>query len=168
MSEIWREAVLAHHGILGMKWGVRRYQNTDGSLTAAGRKRYLNDDGSLTKKGEKELNESQKNVISIRNKNYNRLVELNDSDGGLETAIKQKASKETKAAIDKVKQLMRDYRKLQSKPGQDDDNMVDQIQSARDKALAKIGKDLGLDMSSNQESYVLNQLSELLQNYFDD
>lgn len=34
---------LQHYGILGMKWGVRRYQNSDGSLTSAGRKRYRDD-----------------------------------------------------------------------------------------------------------------------------
>ena len=31
---------LYHHGILGQKWGIRRYQNADGSLTPAGEKRY--------------------------------------------------------------------------------------------------------------------------------
>ena len=56
--------VICHHGILGMKWGIRRYQNKDGSLTAAGKKRYYFDEmnyekgwswggGNLTKKGEK-------------------------------------------------------------------------------------------------------------------
>ena len=33
------ETYLAHHGILGMKWGVRRYQNEDGTLTEAGKSR---------------------------------------------------------------------------------------------------------------------------------
>ena len=34
---------LYHHGVKGMKWGVRRYQNKDGSLTTAGKKRYDRD-----------------------------------------------------------------------------------------------------------------------------
>lgn len=35
-----RESALQHHGILGQKWGVRRFQNKDGSLTNAGKSRY--------------------------------------------------------------------------------------------------------------------------------
>ena len=34
---------LSHHGILGMKWGIRRYQNEDGTLTEAGKQRYHTD-----------------------------------------------------------------------------------------------------------------------------
>jgi len=32
---------LAHHGVKGQKWGIRRYQNKDGSLTAEGKEKYL-------------------------------------------------------------------------------------------------------------------------------
>ena len=35
---------LEHHGIKNQKWGIRRYQNPDGSLTEEGRKRYKKQD----------------------------------------------------------------------------------------------------------------------------
>lgn len=35
---------LYHHGVKGMKWGIRRYQKKDGTLTSAGKKRYSDSD----------------------------------------------------------------------------------------------------------------------------
>lgn len=54
MYGIWHwsdGSTIYHHGIKGMKWGVRRYQNPDGTLTAAGKKRYVGDDGELNARG---------------------------------------------------------------------------------------------------------------------
>lgn len=45
---------LTHHGIKGQKWGVRRYQNADGSLTPAGKKRQV----KLQRKWEKNVNDN--------------------------------------------------------------------------------------------------------------
>ena len=47
------ENELMHWGIKGMKWGVRRYQNKDGSLTPAGKKRYDKEMAKL--KGEEKI-----------------------------------------------------------------------------------------------------------------
>ena len=48
----YEEEYLAHHGTKGQRWGVRRFQNSDGSLTAAGKLRYSvgNGERSISKK----------------------------------------------------------------------------------------------------------------------
>ena len=50
---------LIHHGVVGMKWGVRRYQNKDGTLTPAGKKRYDRDiQTNLSKKKDSRIDTS--------------------------------------------------------------------------------------------------------------
>lgn len=74
MGYFYSDEELAHHGILGQKWGVRRYQNADGSLTSAGKRRYQNEDGSINDSGEKLI---RKNIWNKKlmgeNSNRNKL-----------------------------------------------------------------------------------------------
>lgn len=57
---------LYHHGIKGMKWGVRRFQNKDGTRTAAGKKRYADENPSKAK--EDDVNENQKKGLTDKQK----------------------------------------------------------------------------------------------------
>ncbi len=72
---IYNNGQLSHHGILGMKWGIRRYQNKDGSLTPAGKKRLERKDSKWANKNyDKILSKTKKSVSKELDRYANQLL----------------------------------------------------------------------------------------------
>lgn len=68
---------LSHHGIKGQKWGIRRFQNEDGSLTPAGRERYGYDDDITLKTGTEVTRYANEEALDDRRK-YVSLTNTDD------------------------------------------------------------------------------------------
>lgn len=83
---------LYHWGIKGMKWGVRRYQNKDGTLTSEGKKHYSQDHEDYTrvhtKKSVREMSDSELNARINRLQKEHQYERLTASPSKLQKAIK--------------------------------------------------------------------------------
>lgn len=86
---------LEHHGILGMKWGVRRYQNSDGSLTEAGKQRYgVGADGIMANRTQYQTDNKKIKAKGIA-KEY---TAYNDAEKKIKTDITNAANEALKLA----------------------------------------------------------------------
>lgn len=83
-----RQGELYHHGIKGQKWGVRRFQNKDGSLTPAGRRRY--DEPNVGR-------EKTHKIPKKKSLHRLKLEEKYRNEGMTKKAAEQKAAKRIKA-----------------------------------------------------------------------
>ena len=94
---------LYHHGVKGQKWGVRRYQNPDGTLTKAGKKKYLKDMyKDMSSHFEKQISEEARKVTTLGRNGY--------ADAGMDWSSAYRKGKVTSKDAQQVRKAAKNTR----------------------------------------------------------
>lgn len=136
---------LAHHGIKGQKWGRRRFQNEDGSLTDAGKKRYADDDSSYdSKTGDtktERANAARAKYKQTNDEINNKVRQIADDSKAEAEAAVARFKKEGRYDPDGVLRDQEALNELRSIHGKRDEKLH-AMKGEREKALNKMQDEL--------------------------
>ena len=113
---------LKHYGVKGMKWGVRRFQNSDGSLTADGKKRYSGDN---LKDIQKQVNQG-KNVVDGVKKTKAKAAEKR-TEKKIKDDLSQMSDKELRDIVNRLNMEERYMQVMKSRDVQVGKSKADKI-----------------------------------------
>lgn len=153
---------LTHHGIKGMRWGIRRYQNKDGTLTPAGKKRYDQELAKL-KSEEKILKNRQRTAAKFEKlenmrKNNDAMREVEKQHEPAKPVkikrIKDMSDAELKAFKERL-QLEKDVKDLANSTRNE---TIKKGQTFVENVLTKSGENLTTQVLNHYGSKAINKL----------
>lgn len=178
---------LEHHGIFGMKWGIRRYQNKDGTLTEAGKQRYqkLRDNVEAEKKyrdSAGKTTSANARVARAERKllKYDQALKRDRDTQAAKRAAKEKTGKSVKDMTDaeldsaikdletKVLRMTKEkkYRQLMSevsgKKNTDDKKTFNLGQSLVGQILSSSARNIGTQFTTYAMGTALNKIAQNL------